>query len=84
MWKCIPALALALGAAIAVSPTAAADELAASTKRVARAVRVDEPPAIDGLLDDPAWRDIVTYRDDLGHERVVHARRRPEEEPRGA
>jgi len=28
------------------------------------------------LLDESGWRDIVTYKDDLGHQRVVHARRR--------
>lgn len=30
--------------------------------------------AVRALLDEAGWRDIVTYRDDLRHERVVHAR----------
>ena len=32
--------------------------------------------AVRGLLDESVWSDIVTYRDALGHERVVHARHR--------
>lgn len=30
--------------------------------------------SVRALLDEAGWRDIVTYRDDLRHERVVHAR----------
>jgi release factor glutamine methyltransferase len=36
----------------------------------------NQAAAVRGLLDETVWRDIVTYRDDLGHERVVHARYR--------
>lgn len=32
--------------------------------------------AVRALLDESSWSDIVTYRDDLRHERVAHARRR--------
>lgn len=33
-----------------------------------------QAPAVRALLEEAGWRDIVTYRDDLRHERVVHAR----------
>ncbi|MBU0616125.1 MAG: hypothetical protein KKI02_00240, partial [Planctomycetes bacterium] len=42
----------------------------------------NQAAAVRGLLDETAWRDIVTYPDDLGHERVVHARRRANEQTR--
>lgn len=35
----------------------------------------DQAPAVRALLADAFWRDIVTYRDGPGHERVMHARR---------
>ncbi len=38
-------------------------------------VAFDQAPAVVRLLDESGWRDIVTYRDTLQHERVVHARR---------
>jgi release factor glutamine methyltransferase len=34
----------------------------------------DQAPAVRDLLARPPWTDIVTYRDGVGHERVVHAR----------
>jgi release factor glutamine methyltransferase len=34
----------------------------------------DKAPAVRALLAGASWRDIVTYRDGAGHERVVHAR----------
>jgi release factor glutamine methyltransferase len=37
-------------------------------------VAYDQSSAVRGLLDEAGWCDIVTYRDELGHERVVHAR----------
>jgi len=39
-------------------------------------VAYNQAAAVRRLLDETAWRDIVTYRDALRHERVVHARRR--------
>lgn len=40
----------------------------------------NQAAAVRSLLDETGWRDIVTYRDDLGHERVAHARRRANEQ----
>jgi release factor glutamine methyltransferase len=40
--------------------------------------------AVRGLLDETVWRAIVTYADDLGHERVIHARRRADRRARPA
>ena len=37
-------------------------------------VAYNQSAAVRSLLDETVWRDIVTYPDDLGHERVVHAR----------
>jgi release factor glutamine methyltransferase len=37
----------------------------------------DQAPAVRDLLAGAVWQDIVTYRDGVGHERVVHARRAP-------
>lgn len=34
----------------------------------------NQAPTVRDLLDETVWRDIVTYPDDLGHQRVVHAR----------
>jgi release factor glutamine methyltransferase len=34
-----------------------------------------QAPLVTALLDGPEWRDIVTYRDGGGHQRVIHARR---------
>ncbi len=39
----------------------------------------NQAAAVRSLLDEMVWRDIVTYPDDLGHERVVHARRHANE-----
>mgnify|MGYP001260835001 CR=1 FL=1 len=39
-----------------------------------------QAPAVRDLLDAAGWADIVTYKDDLRHERVVHARRAAPEE----
>ena len=36
----------------------------------------NQSPGVRALLDENRWSDIVTYRDDLRHERVAHARRR--------
>ncbi len=36
----------------------------------------NQADAVHGLLDETIWRDIVTYQDGLGHQRVVHARLR--------
>lgn len=38
-------------------------------------VGYQQAAAVGALLDEAHWCDIVTYRDALGHERVVHARR---------
>lgn len=38
-------------------------------------VAYNQSAAVRGLLDESVWSDIVTYRDALQHERVVHARR---------
>lgn len=38
-------------------------------------VACDHADHVRGLFPESAWRDIVTYRDGAGHERVVHARR---------
>ena len=35
----------------------------------------DQAAAVRRLVDDASWREIVTYRDAAGHERVLHARR---------
>jgi len=37
-------------------------------------VAFNQAAAVQGLLDGTVWNGIVTYRDALGHERVVHAR----------
>jgi release factor glutamine methyltransferase len=44
--------------------------------RLLTEVAYNQSGAVRGLLDESAWSDIVTYRDALGHERVVHARHR--------
>jgi release factor glutamine methyltransferase len=44
----------------------------------------NQSAAVRSLLDETVWRDIVTYRDDLGHQRVVHARRRANDQPQVA
>jgi len=67
MWKCIPALALVLGIAVAFSGRTAADEPGV---RVIRATRVETPPEIDGLLDDPAWR-VASWFDDFVQQRPI-------------
>jgi release factor glutamine methyltransferase len=38
-------------------------------------VAFDQADAVRGLFERAGWKDIVTYRDGLRHERVVHARR---------
>lgn len=38
-------------------------------------VAFDQNAAVHGLLAGGPWRDILSYRDGAGHERVVHARR---------
>lgn len=38
-------------------------------------IAYNQADAVRRLLDDSGWRDIVTYKDDLRYERVVHARR---------
>lgn len=40
----------------------------------------DQADAVRALLDDATWQDVVTYRDGGGHERIVHARRRADEQ----
>lgn len=37
-------------------------------------VAFNQAPAVRERMNQAGWRDIVTYRDDLGHERVAHAR----------
>ena len=39
-------------------------------------VAYNQADAVRQLLDETIWRDIVTYQDGLGHQRVVHARLR--------
>ncbi len=43
-------------------------------------VAYDQSAAVRDLLDESVWSDIVTYRDMLQHERVVHARCRVSEQ----
>jgi release factor glutamine methyltransferase len=43
-------------------------------------IAYNQAVAVRGLLDETVWRDIVTYSDDLGHERVVHARHHADEQ----
>jgi release factor glutamine methyltransferase len=45
-------------------------------------VGFDQAVAVRGLLDESVWDAIVTYRDELKHERVVHARLRDEQPTR--
>ena len=45
-------------------------------------VAFDQAAAVRGLLDESIWHAIVTYPDELKHERVVHARLRDEQRTR--
>ncbi|MBW2276804.1 MAG: carbohydrate binding family 9 domain-containing protein [Deltaproteobacteria bacterium] len=68
MWKCILGLTLVVCAAFSASRVTAADE---TQRRVATAVRIETPPTIDGLLDDPAWSTAIWY-DDFVQQRPVY------------
>lgn len=44
-------------------------------------IAYNQSTGVRRLLDESVWGDIVTYRDALGYERIVHARRGASEQP---
>ncbi len=50
-------------AALCLAAAGAASEVAEPPRKSVRAVRVETPPILDGVLDDPAWQEAASVED---------------------
>ena len=62
-FRCVVLSALLASSSAAAVPTLFAQDQTQEGPRVAKAVRVDQAPRLDGTLDDPLWQSATIVRD---------------------